>query len=327
MIGCGDVAETKSGPAFYKARNSQLVAVMRRDGMRAADFARRHGASRWHDDAEAIIGAPDIDAVYVATHPDTHCDYTLRCAKAGKAVYVEKPMAMEHAECAAMIEGCRAAGVPLWVAYYRRALPRFLAIRDLLAEDAIGPVRMVSSRHLQRLPARGGGDRAQPEWRTDPAVSGGGFFFEGAVHTLDVLDFLFGPIETVRALADNQARAYAPEDIVVASYRFASGIYGSGTWCYSADRDEEYNEIVGSTGRIRFSTTRPVPIQLMRGDAVEEIPIADPPHVQQPLIESIVAELNGQGTCPSTGESAARTAWVVDRILAEFRSGSRLPVG
>ena len=125
-------------------------------------------------------------------------------------------------------------------------------------------------------------------WRVDPALSGGGFFFEGACHTLDFLDFLFGPVETVRAFAANQARAYQPEDLVVASLRFASGVYASGAWCYAADVDEEHNEIVGERGRITFSTSRAVPIRLHRGDTVEEFAVGDPPHVHQPMIEAIV---------------------------------------
>src|SRR2546427_254743 len=128
IIGCGDVTEVKSGPGFYKAANSQLLAVMRRDGGLGAEYPRGHRGTRWHDDAEAIIRAPDIDAVYVATTPDSHRDYVLRCAAAGKPVLVEKPMAMDHGQCQDMIAACAAAGVPLWVAYYRRALPRFLAV-------------------------------------------------------------------------------------------------------------------------------------------------------------------------------------------------------
>jgi len=322
MIGCGDVAEVKSGPGFYKAGHSSLVAVMRRNGALAADFARRHNVPRWHDDADAIIEARDIDAVYVATLTDSHHDYVLRCARAGKPVYVEKPMAMNHAQCTSMIAACRVASVPLWVAYYRRALPRFLAVRDLVADGAIGDVRMVISRQFQRLPPAEQLVGDQRPWRVTPALSGGGFFFEGVVHTLDFLDFMFGPVESVRAFAGNQAGAYAAEDVVTASYRFSSGVFGSGTWCYAADFDEEFNEIIGAAGRIRFSTSAPVPIRVIRGDSVQEIPVADPPHVHQPMIQSIVGELNGQGRCASTGDSAARTSWVMDQILAEFRAAS-----
>ena len=320
MIGCGDVAEIKSGPGFYKADHSRLVAVMRRNGALAADYARRHGVERSHDDADAIIRAPDIDAVYVATLTDSHHEYVLRCAAAGKPVYVEKPMAMNHAQCLAMIAACRSANVPLWVGFYRRALPRFLAVRDLLASNAIGPVRMVITRQFQRLPPAEQLADGKLPWRINPALSGGGFFFEMVGHTLDFLDYLLGPIETVRAFAGNQAKAYGPEDIVMASYRFASGVYGSGTWCFSADFEEEYNEIIGANGRIRFSSFAPVPIRLTRGTTTKEIAVGDPPHVHQPMIQSIVDELNGQGHCVSTGESGARTAWVMDEMLNEFRA-------
>jgi predicted dehydrogenase len=323
MIGCGDVAEIKSGPGFYKAANSTLVAVMRRNGRLAEDFARRHGVPRWHDDADAIIKAPDIDAVYVATLTNSHREYTLRCAAAGKPVYVEKPMAMDHPQCVEMVDACREARVPLWVGYYRRALPRFLAVRDLVASGAIGAVRTVVTRQFTCLPPSEVLSRPTLPWRIDASLSGGGFFFEMVCHTFDILDFLFGPIESVRGFADNQARAYPPEDIVTASYRFASGVYGSGTWCFAADFDEEFNEIVGANGRLRFSTFAPVPIVVTRGDRVEEIPVGDPPHVHQPMIQSIVDELNGVGRCASTGDSAVRTAWVLDQLLAEFRARSK----
>ena len=319
MIGCGDVTETKSGPGFAGAANSALVAVMRRDGALAADYARRHGVARWHDDAQAILSAGDIDAVYVATPPDTHREYVERCAAAGKPVLVEKPMARDAAECGAMIAACRVARVPLWVAYYRRSLPRFLAVRDLVLGGAIGEVRMVISRQYQRLPSS-----TEGLWRVDAKRSGGGLFVDMAVHTLDFWDFLFGPIASVRAHAGNRAGAYDPEDTIVASWRFASGVHGSGAWCYAADTDDEGNEIVGSSGRIRFRTTAPTPIEVLRGaDVVETLAVADQPHVHQPLIQSIVDELNGAGSCPSTGESAARTTAIVDAILREVRGEAR----
>lgn len=323
IIGCGDVAEVKSGPGFYKADHSTLVAVMRRNGALARDFAQRHNVPRWHDNAEDIIGAPDIDAVYIATHTESHHDYALRCASAGKAVYVEKPMAMDHAQCQDMVSAARRHGVPLWVGYYRRALPRFLKVKELVESGAIGAVRLVSSRQFARLidPSKGDVPLA---WRMDAALSGGGLFFEGSCHTLDFLDFVFGPIADVRGFAANVGGTYKGEDLVTCSYRFASGIQGNGTWFFAADHDYEMNEIAGEKGRIQFSTSQPVPIRLLRGDSVEEIPAGDPPHVHQPLIQTIVDEMNGKSACPSTGESAARTALVMDKILAEF-AGRRSP--
>lgn len=319
IIGCGDVTETKSGPGLYKATNSALVAVMRRNGALAADYARRHRVARFHDDAEAILRADDIDAVYIAATPETHRDYVLRCAAAGKPVLVEKPMARNGTECDDMIAACRRAGVPLWVAYYRRALPRFLAVRDLVESGAVGPVRMVLCRQFQPLRTPTEVSPGSAPWRVDASRSGGGLFVDLMSHTLDFLDFVFGPIVEVRGFAANQGGAYRAEDVVTASWTFASGVQGSGAFCYAADRDEEWNEIIGAAGRIRFSTTRAVPIFVERGSAVEKIPLGDPPHVHQPLIQTIVDELNGSGKCASTGESAARTTRVIDQILGNYR--------
>jgi predicted dehydrogenase len=336
MIGCGEVARTKSGPGLIRAAHSELVAVVDRNAGRAESFAREHGVARWHDEVDALLRADDVDVVYVATMTESHRDLVLRCAAAGKAVLTEKPMAMNPADCVAMTAACRAAGVPLWVAYYRRALPRFLKVRDLVADGAIGEVRMVISRHFQRIPS--------PEemrgpfwgWRLDPARSGGGIFFEAVGHTLDILDFILGPVDSVHAFAANQAGAYPPEDVVAATFRYASGAHGSGAWCFSADCDDEGNEIVGTKGRITFSTfpplsppagRPPVPIRLVRGDAVESFPVADPPYVHQPLIQTIVDEMNGAGRCPSTPETALRTARVIDACLAEFNARRRASAG
>ena len=207
--------------------------------------------------------------------------------------------------------------MPLWVGYYRRALPRFLKVKELLESGAIGDVRLVTSRLFAKQfdPAA---DTTGFAWRADPKLSGGGIFFEGACHTLDFLDFLFGPIEEVRGFAVNQGGKYKSEDLITGSYRFASGVMGQGTWCYTADYEYEMNEIIGTKGRIQFSTTAPVPIRVLRGDKVEELPINDPPHVHQPLIQTIVDEMNGKGKCPSTGESGSRTARFMDQLLGEF---------
>jgi predicted dehydrogenase len=329
MIGCGEVAQQKSGPGFLRARDSTMIAVADRNGDRAKAFAAKHGVPRWHADAEDVIAAPDVDAVYVATRTDSHCDYVLRCAAAGKPVLVEKPAAMSHAQCQRMIDACTTAGVPLWVAYYRRALPRFLKLRELVESGAVGKVRMATMRHHHSVPSPEAMRGPFWSWRLDPAQSGGGIFFEAVGHTLDILDFVLGPIAEVRAIASNQAGAYPAEDVVAASFRFAGGVLGSGSWCFTADRDDEYNEIVGSEGRIRYSTFPPLspppgrppdPIRVHRGDAIEEFPVADPPFVHEPLIQTIVDEMNGRGRCPSDGASAARTSWVIDEALREFRA-------
>ena len=193
IIGCGNVTEVKSGPGFQKAANSALVAVMRRNAALAEDYARRHGVPKWYADAQALIADPEVDAVYVATPPASHMEYALACARAGKPVYVEKPMARTLAECEAMIDACRSAGVPLFVAYYRRTLPRFLKIKELVESGAIGDVRLVTVT-LHQKPAPDDVDPVKRPWRVLPEIAGGGKFLDLASHTLDFLDYTLGPI-------------------------------------------------------------------------------------------------------------------------------------
>lgn len=316
IIGVGDVTERKSGPGFGQAARSELVAVMRRDAEKAADYARRHGVARWTTDARALIHDPEVDAVYVATPPDAHMSYTLEVAAAGKPVYVEKPMARSAAECEAMVAACQAAGVPLFVAYYRRAMPRFEKVKALLEGGAIGAPRAVVVRLQQNfLPE----PVAELPWRVRPEVSGGGLFMDLGSHILDLLDWLFGPIVEVTGAAANQAGRYPAEDLVTASFRFASGVQGVGLWCFSAALPLDEIEVVGTAGSLRFATFNGQPLKLTTAAGTEEVTAPYPETVQLPLIQTVVDALTGRGTCPSTGESALRTARVMDALLESYR--------
>ncbi|OIU72973.1 Gfo/Idh/MocA family protein [Rossellomorea aquimaris] len=317
IIGCGDVTEKKSGPAFQKVENSELVAVMRRTGELARDYAERHQVPKWYDDANDLIHDPEVDAVYIATPPGSHKEYTLKAAAAGKAVYVEKPMARNFEECSEMVAACKEAGVPLYVAYYRRAQERFLKIKELLDQKAIGDIRFVSATQYQK--ARDGvKDPDNLPWRVQPEIAGGGLFFDLASHTLDILDFLLGPIQKAKGFSSNQAGYYKTEDIVTGTYQFQSGVHGIGKWCFTAFEDVDMNEIVGSEGKISFSTFGDDPVILTTGEGQQQWSFERPEHVHQPLVETIVKELTGGGEwCQSTGETGARTSRVMDAIVGK----------
>ncbi len=317
IIGVGNVCEVKSGPALQKAERSALVAVMRRDGDKAQDFAARHNVPKWVDDADALINDPNVNAIYIATPPHVHKEYTFKAAAAGKPVYVEKPMALHYIECAQMIGACASAGVPLFVAYYRRALPKFLKVRDLLAHGTIGTVRTVIVTHHHADPPDL--DPHNLPWRVQPQLSGGGIMLDVGSHILDLLDFYLGPIAHVAGFADNHGSAYPAEDIVSGAFTFESGVQGLGSWCYgTVGQEVDRTEIIGTAGRITYDTYGDDPIVLENADGRQEFPFVHPPHIQQPLIQTVVNALTGHGECLSTGASGARTSRVMDELIASY---------
>lgn len=313
MIGCGDVTEVKSGPGFQRASGSELVAVMRRNGALARDYARRHQVARWYDDAAALVNDPGVDAVYIATPPSSHKDYVLTVAKAGKPIYVEKPMALNYEECQDMITACQRQNVPLFVAYYRRALPRFLKIKSLLEEGAIGQPRFVTVTLYQK-PATRDLDGIK-HWRIDPALAGCGYFCDLAPHMLDILMYYLGDISSATGFVTNQMGLYPAEDMVSAVFVFASEVHGVGTWNFTAYGVLDRTEIVGAKGKISFATFNDSPIVLENDAGRQQFSIKNPAQIQEPLIQTVVDELLGIGKCPSTGATAAQTNWVMDRIL------------
>lgn len=307
VIGAGDVVEHKSGPALQQVPGSSIAAVMRRDADRAADVAHRFGVPRWYDDAQALVDDEGVDAVYVATPPGSHAEHAIRAAEAGKPVYVEKPMGRSAAECEAMIEACGRAGVGLYVAYYRRALPRFVAAESAIREGRLGEIRGVRVTLLRRSAGSG--------WRLDPATSGGGLFVDLASHTLDWLDLALGRIAEIRAEVDGGPA----ESVVVARWGFASGVTGSGRWDFEAGQDLDEIEILGARGTLRMSCfgTEPAVLTTAAGTAALAAPA--PPVVQQPLIANVVESLLGRADPLSTGITAIRTTCVIDAVLAEHR--------
>jgi predicted dehydrogenase len=315
MIGCGEVTEVKSGPGFQKADRSSLVAVMRRQGALAADYARRHGVPRSYDDAVALLADPEVDAVYVATPPDTHAAYALQAAAAGKPAYVEKPMARHTTECDRMTAAFQQSRLPLYVAYYRRCLPRFLAARNLISDGTLGRLTGVryhfsAPRHLDN-----GG------WRVNAEKSGGGHFLDIGSHAIDLLDFFFGPLASVAGVAGHGGGAGLVEDAVTMSFLAGGTIPGTASWNFASTEREDNFVIAGTGGRLVFSLLGDEPLRLETSAGLQTLARPNPPHVQQPLIQSVVDDLLGRSQCPSTGESARRASQIMDTVLTGYYGG------
>ena len=319
LIGCGAVTEKKSGPAFQRVPGSQLAMVMRRTPELAADYAQRHGVPRWTSSAAELIHDPAVDAIYIATPPGSHEELALQVAAAGKPAYIEKPLARNAAESERIIAAFRKAGQPLFVAYYRRALPYFLEAKRLLDSGVIGKVTGVNI--LFRSSGCLNVDAANLPWRLITKESGGGMFMDIACHTLDIVDFLLGPLEDVSGSAMRRPDApYAVEDHVEMRFRIGSAA-GAGLWDFCSPTREDEIVIRGERGSLRLATFNSPLLTLETEDGIQKIERPHPPTIQEPLITTIVAELLGRGKCPSTGDSALRTARVMDTVLVGFYQG------
>ncbi len=309
FIGCGSVVEYKSGKPFWLEGKSDIAAVMCRNLDSAKDFATRHNIAEYGNDAEALINNPNVDAIYIATPPSTHMPYAKLILEAGKPVYVEKPMGLNVAECEEIVALAEEKNLPLYVAFYRRGLPHYQAVKKMVDAGEIGTVRSVNILQCVAPPTTDEGI-----WRRDPAIAGGGLFHDLGCHTFDILDYILGPIAQASGNKANQRKLYNSDDTVCAQFTFESGVLGSGLWCFDVSEEEERVQIIGDEGRIEFSVYYPN-LKLIKNGVTQQIEIPHPAFIQEPLIHNMIANLRGEEEALSTGTTALRTVKVMEQIV------------
>ncbi len=316
IIGCGDVTELKSGPAFNKVKNSSLVAVMRRDAAKAEDYAQRHHVPRWYTDAARLINDPDVNAVYIATPPSSHEEYTIAAIKAGKPVYVEKPMSVNYSSAKNMWQTANEYNQKLVVAHYRREQPIFKKVRELLNEKTIGEVRVVNLMCYKKPLTEQELSNTRVGWRVNSAISGGGLFNDLAPHQLDLMIYFFGEVASAVGTATNQAHLYDTDDVVAGNILFKSGVMFSGTWCFTVGENNEKDicEIIGTTGKISFAVFEHQAVSLTIGSNTETILFDKLVHVQQPMIEKVVTYFLNETSNPCSGEEGVKVMELIDEF-------------
>ena len=319
FIGCGEVTEKKSGPAFSEVAGSMVEAVMSRSEVKARKYAERHQIQKWYTDAQELIDDTDVNAIYIATPPSSHATFAIMAMKAGKPVYIEKPLAASYEDCARINKISSDTGVPCFVAYYRRYLPYFQRIKSIIDAGVIGKIINVQIRFAVPAPDLDYNSPNLP-WRLQPDIVGGGFFYDLAPHQLDLLQYYFGVITEANGICANRGGLYKAEDSVSACFKFENGLPGSGSWCFVAynSAKEDRVEVIGDLGQISFSVFNYAPIVLHTQNGEEIIEVSNPSYVQFPLIKSVIEHLQGIGYCHCTAVSATPVNWVMDRILGKF---------
>jgi predicted dehydrogenase len=311
IVGCGDVTEIKSGPAFNKIEGSFLQAVMRRNADKAADFAKRHGVPKWYNNVEELINDPLINAVYVATPPSSHEQYAIAALKAGRHVYVEKPFSVDSASARRIAETAKQLNSKLSVAHYRRQMPLFKKVKDLIDSNAIGRILNINIVFHQH-----GADHSPENWRLDSQTSGGGYFHDLAPHQLDLMYYYFKAPVLVQGVSINQANKYKADDAVACTMLFENGAVLNGLWSFTVPVSEEKDvcEITGTEGSIRFSFFNMKKIILRKNGTEETFHFDALQHVQQPMIEKVVEYFSGNGINPCSGDDGYTVMWMIDRI-------------
>jgi predicted dehydrogenase len=317
IVGCGDVCEVKSGPAFNKVANSKLIAVMRRNLDRAKDFARRHGVPKYYADAAELINDPEVNAIYIATPPSSHELYlemalesrqTCLCRKTcyNKCCISEKNDANGKGNMAGKVS----------VAHYRRGLPLFNKIKQLIQEDTIGKVKLILLKTLQP-PMSKIITQTEDNWRINPQISGGGLFHDLSPHQLDIMYWIFGTPLQVHVQAANQGKLYDAPDLTLVQLAFANDVYFNGVWDFNVAEAATADscEIIGEKGSIRFSFFRVSTIELTTGDGIKTLELEYPINIQQPHINNVVKFFRGEGANPCTLEDALVTMRVMDKAI------------
>lgn len=312
IIGCGDVTEKKSGPAFNKVPNSELIAVMRRDAAKAADYAHRHNVPKWYSNVDDLISDPEINAIYIATPPLQHEDYAMRAMAAGKPVYVEKPISLNASSAKRMLAAAEKYQQKVSVAHYRRQQPVFLKVKELLENKAVGDVRFVDLQMLQ--PPKSNLIAASEEnWRVDPAVSGGGLFHDLAPHQLDLMVYFFGTVKTASGFGLNQGDFYPADDLVTGHILFENNVVFNGMWCFTVPENEQKDmcTIIGSEGKISFPIFG-MEITISKNGQEEKLNFEPLQHVQQPLITQVVRYFLGERENPCSVQDAICSMEIMD---------------
>lgn len=304
ILGCGDVTEVKSGPAFNKVEKSKIEAIMRRNAEKAADYAKRHQIEKWYCNANELINDPKINAIYIATPPASHKAYALQSLKTGKPVYIEKPVTISVADAEEMLLAQKNTAQKITVAHYRRALPLFLQLKEWISKKIIGEIRLVDLKLFQKL----GSDKiakTEENWRVNPAISGGGLFYDLAPHQLDILAFLFGEPIYSSGFSLNQEKNHEAPDFTCGQALFQNNIPFQGVWNFNSHPDNEVEKckIIGSKGKIEFAFFGNQASLTVEGKTIE-MAFENPKHIQQNMIEKTVNYFLGTGENPCSLEES-----------------------
>ncbi len=322
VIGAGDVFEHKSGPALYGTPNSKLVAVMRTNAAVAEKTAARHGALRWYTDAAALVADPDVNAVYIASPHYMHPDHVALAARAGKSILCEKPIGVDGDQAQQCVDLCRARGVNLTVAYYRRFWAVTQAMRAYLRDGAIGEV--VGAR-VQVTDFFAGTD--ERTWLLSRAKSGGDALANVGAHWVDLARYLLGEVTDVMAYCSSKFSGFETDETNLTQMLMASGALVSLFVTRRTPAVTNELDIFGTEGRLYASPLSDGNLLLhRRGRDPEQLEYPRTGVMHADLIAALVPRLLRGEPSPLPGEEAVAAWRVMEAAYRSAEEGIRVAV-
>lgn len=309
LLGCGDIAVKRVADAIRDDPHSELRAACRRDAVALQVFAQRFEIPETTPSADALIARDDLDVIYVATPVHLHCEQTLAAAEAGKHVLVEKPMALNVAECQRMVDACKRSGVTLGVAYYRRFYPMVSRIAQLLADGELGrPLSILcTTGNSNRFPA--------DDWRVVKSLGGGGPLMDIGSHRLDLFLHLLGDVQQVKACCA-PSPDYESEQVASVLVEFASGCHGVLQCYFGTVNTPDRLEVIGTDGRVTVEDLNGDRALIVTAKGSREETHPPDANFHAPLIRDF-AEAILQCRPPAvTGESGTVTNAIMERAYS-----------
>lgn len=317
VLGCGDITDKRGAPAINADPHSRLISFQSRSAAQAEGFAASHHSERWTTHRSELLADPEVDAVHVATEHHRHCEDVLAAAEAGKHVLCEKPLATSVEDGRRMIEVCRANGVALQVAYYRRYYPKMLRIKELLDEGVIGqPV----SAHIHLS------NRLAPEsitpanWRIDASRSGGGNLVDTGSHRLDLLCWLLGEPARVAALTARAEMPIQAPDMETLLIEMANAVHVTAVHGFRHPSEDRF-EIWGTEGVLDATPVDGPELRLRSGPRTGDWKLPRHDNVHYPLFADFSLALV-EGRRPRyTGEDGLQATRIIEAAYLSADEG------
>jgi predicted dehydrogenase len=314
LIGAGDIVKKRVAPALRDSERSELIAVSRNQSQLAEAFAREFGAKKFYSDWREMLQDDEIEAVYIATPVFLHREQTIAAAAAGKHVLCEKPMALNAAECDAMIAACRAKDLKLGIAYYRHFYPVIERIKEIIATGEIGKVAVAQINAFEYLEMSPVDPR---RWLLEKEKSGGGPMMDFGCHRLEVLTNLFGSVRRVKSIVSGDIFKREVEDTATAIVQFETGVCANLTVTHAAREAQDTLDIFGAHGSLHVPVLNKGELRIITGKDTRTEQY--PPHqnIHQPLIQDFTEAVLNDREPKISGEIGRLIAQLEEKIYQD----------